>query len=237
MTQLIVSQDAVERLKFAQRMDMLKRNTWGDGIKEVCMMSAIVPGAEGLEDCVAAGWPMWLAHLCLRLFDSEVGAEDEQVTANEWAIHVAEAVSLPVDYNKARDLFILGSLQVLLSLGNSHFRDYIKELMGLVNRRLQSEDVTEEIVDFHHRFQVRLSRTVIDFDKFRERYIAIAIIESCDEFYGPGSADASVATSVYGNMNLPEYKASRVASRDRLLAVLRESVVEDVRESHPMLAL
>ena len=64
------------------------RGEWGDGVESVSMMNALVPGAEDTEDCVMAGWTEWLAGLCTYLYKSNVGADDEQRAAVQWAYRV-----------------------------------------------------------------------------------------------------------------------------------------------------
>ena len=91
----ILTTEGVELLRSAA----LRRGAWSDGGEAVCMMGALVRGAAGIQDCRAAGWPGWLAELCVRLYDADVGAPDEQLAADRWALRMAEAIAHPVDYD------------------------------------------------------------------------------------------------------------------------------------------
>ena len=90
---------------------MMTRGTWGDGVETVCMMSALVPGASEIDDCVTAGWPHWLTHSVLSLFDSNAGAESELAAAIDWALRIAHAISVPTDYRQAGRLYALRLLE------------------------------------------------------------------------------------------------------------------------------
>jgi hypothetical protein len=46
----------------------LTQGSWGDGKETACMMSAIA--GLSIDDCVAAGWPKWLAEIGTWIFDS-----------------------------------------------------------------------------------------------------------------------------------------------------------------------
>ena len=67
-----------------------------------------------------AGWPAWLVDLCVGLYDSKVGADDEQQAADEWAYRVAEAIAHPVDYDRARHLFFIAVLKRIEHLDTAH---------------------------------------------------------------------------------------------------------------------
>lgn len=86
----------------------LKAGSWG-GNDVVCMMSGLVAGAQSTGDCVTAGWPGWLAELNVSLFDASVGG-DENAARLEFAYDVAKAVSIPRDYDRSRDLFLIRRL-------------------------------------------------------------------------------------------------------------------------------
>ena len=101
---------ASEKIRAAINAGKLKSDSWGDGTQAVCMMSALVSGAVGTADCVTAGWPEWLAELNVSLFDSTVGAQDEEAARAKFALRVAELVQSPKDYDKARDLFLIARL-------------------------------------------------------------------------------------------------------------------------------
>jgi hypothetical protein len=99
--------DAPEKIKAAHDAGILKSGQWGDGTHAVCMMSALVPGAATIDDCVTAGWPKWLSDLNVHLFDVDVGADDEDYARYQFSLAVATAVSVPRDYDKARDIFLI----------------------------------------------------------------------------------------------------------------------------------
>ena len=106
-TQVLMT-DGLERIDAAR--DRLTRQSWGDGVSDVCMMNALLPGTRSVADCVTAGWPSWMAELCVALFDAEVGAENEIGAAYLWARHITMAVAHPVDYDVALAHFVAGLL-------------------------------------------------------------------------------------------------------------------------------
>lgn len=134
---------------------ILKRGSWRGGIEAVCMMSAMVKGAQSTEDCVTAGWPKWLVDLNVYLFDEDVGADDEDLAAWEFARAVAEAVSVPVDTDKACDLFLISrldtgefsALKTLESLDGEwgEQKKAVSDVVALLWRRVAGEDVAEEM--------------------------------------------------------------------------------------------
>lgn len=150
-TQLIDPQAAA---KIEAAKGKLKSGSWG-GIGTVCMMSAMVSGAQSTDDCVTAGWPEWLAELNVYLFDEDVGVDDEDAARYQFALDVAHAVQEPRDYDKARDLFLIARLDTgehsaLKSLAKldgdwTRQREAIELVVALLHRRVAGEDVSEEI--------------------------------------------------------------------------------------------
>ena len=129
---VILLDNAVELLEGAN----LKRGSWG-GTEAVCMMSALVPGARSTEDCETAGWPAWLAELCVSLYDADVGADDEQIAADRWAYQVAEAIALPLDYKRARHLFFIAVLQRVEHLDTA---DVVRPVIALHERAMTPDE-------------------------------------------------------------------------------------------------
>ena len=54
----------------------IQKGEWGDGHERACLMSAVVTGAQSVEECAMRGWPLWLAELCVWLFD---GYDDDYI--------------------------------------------------------------------------------------------------------------------------------------------------------------
>jgi len=151
MTQ-IIDPNAAAKIEAAQ--PKLHAGSWG-GTESVCMMSALVSGAQGVEDCVTAGWPEWLAELNVSLFDAETGSDDEDAARYRFALDVARAVQEPRDYDKARDLFLIArldtgwhsALKYLAALPDdwSEQRQAIEAVVNLLHRRAVGEDVSQEM--------------------------------------------------------------------------------------------
>lgn len=147
--------DALPRIRAAIDAGILTGGGWGDGATAVGVMGAAVPGAQHTEDCVTAGWPEWLAELNVDLFDATVGAEDEGKARQHFALSVAEAVSKPVDFDKARDLFLIrrldtGDHSALKSLDAldgdwQEKKEVVESVVKLLHRRVAGEDVAEEM--------------------------------------------------------------------------------------------
>ena len=97
-------------------LPILHRGDWGDGVEAVCAMSALVAGADDVSDCITAGWSDdvgadWLPGVIVRLFDEDVGADDEEVAAREWFVALHGAVQgQAIDYRAARHRFLIGVL-------------------------------------------------------------------------------------------------------------------------------
>ena len=115
----------------------LRAGEWG-GTHTVCMMSALVRGAGGIQDCVTAGWPEWLAELNLSMFDANVGAECEETARYQFALDVAYAVQVPRDYDKARDLFLIATLDRAKKHDTAGLCQHV---IGLLHRRIAGQDV------------------------------------------------------------------------------------------------
>lgn len=151
---------APDAIRAAINSGILKAGDWGDGTEAVCMMSAIVRGAQSRADCVTAGWPEWLAGLNVWLFDRKVGADDEDAARAAFALDVAVAVSKPFDADKARGLFLIkqletGDYSALKSLrmkpvDADWWRDCeaaVVRVADLLKRRMAGADVTDELAD------------------------------------------------------------------------------------------
>lgn len=154
MTNILTIPVDTARLDAAHAAGMLKQNTWGNGTNTVCMMSALVPGANSTTICVTAGWPAWLVDLNIRMFDDAETIED----AWEFAHAVAIACAGPIDYDAARDRFLIsvlteGDHSVSASLRKvkceedwwKNSNKAVDTVAALLTRRLAGEDVTEQL--------------------------------------------------------------------------------------------
>ena len=154
MTNILTIPVDPARLDAAHAAGKLKQSTWGDGFNTVCMMSALVPGAYSSQSCVTAGWPEWLVELNIRMFD---GAETIEA-AWEFAHSVAIACVRPIDYDAARDRFLIavlaeGDHSVSASLRKVKCEEgwwensskAVDTVAALLTRRLAAEDVTEQL--------------------------------------------------------------------------------------------
>ena len=152
MTNILTIPVDPTRLDASHAAGMLKQRTWGDGTNTVCMMSALVPGAHSTTTCVTAGWPAWLVDLNIRMFDDAETIED----AWEFAHAVAIACAGPIDYDAARDRFLIsvlteGDHSVSASLRKVKCEEgwwennskTVDTVAALLTRRLAAEDVTE----------------------------------------------------------------------------------------------
>ena len=137
MTTTFSQPDAAKRIAHAN----LKSGSWG-GTDAVCMMSALVSGAKSTDDCVTAGWPKWLADLNVSLFDADTGADDEDAARRQFAMDVALAVQTPRDMDKARDLFLIATLE----RSKAHDTAGVTQpVIDLLHRRIAGEDVRDEM--------------------------------------------------------------------------------------------
>jgi len=117
----------------------LRAGEWG-GTHTVCMMSALVRGAGGIQDCVTAGWPEWLVKLNVWMFDVYVGAECEETARYQFALDVAYAVQVPRDYDKARDLFLIATLDRAKKHDTAGLCQHV---IGLLHRRIAGQDLAD----------------------------------------------------------------------------------------------
>jgi hypothetical protein len=154
MTNILTIPVDPSRLDAAHAAGILKQGAWGDGTDAVCMMSALVPGARSNEACVTAGWPEWLVALNIGMFDD---AETPDA-AWEFAHAVATACAGPVDYDAARDRFLIavlteGDYSVSASLSKVQCDEIwwgdcnraVDTVAALLTCRLSGEDVTEPL--------------------------------------------------------------------------------------------
>ena len=135
--------EALPRIIAAHEANRLRSGSWG-GTEAVCMMSAFEPtAADGREGaCVTAGWPEWLVDLNVTLFDAKVGADDEDLARFEFARDVAKAVAVPRNMEKARDLFLVATLERV----EAHDRTgVVRPVIDLLHRRLAGEGVAKEM--------------------------------------------------------------------------------------------
>jgi hypothetical protein len=150
MTMTLIDTDAPAKIAAAK----LRSGSWG-GNDTVCMMSALVPGAQSASDCVTAGWPQWLAELNVSLFDASVGAKDETVARNDFAMAVAKAVAVPRDYARALTLFLIrrlddgdmSALKTLRGLKGDFAQQIsaVEAVVALLHRKLGGEGVSTEV--------------------------------------------------------------------------------------------
>lgn len=133
--------DAVAKIKAAR--PILKVGSWGDGNDSVCMMSALISGAQSVGDCMTAGFPQWLAALNVSLFDANVGADDEHTARYQFAHDVAEALQTPRDMDKARDLFLIAVLERVRPHDKA---GVVGPVVNLLRRRISGEEVAGEML-------------------------------------------------------------------------------------------
>ena len=78
--------------------------------------------AQGLRhsprDNVSRGWPCWFRDTANLLHEYAVGdgeneVRDEELEAYHWALRLARTLAEPVDYDRARDLYVSGALRLL----------------------------------------------------------------------------------------------------------------------------
>jgi hypothetical protein len=136
----LIDPEAAAKIEAAR--PKLKAGSWG-GTETVCMMSALVRGAGGTDDCVTAGWPQWLVELNVLLFDKMVGTNDEDAARYQFALGVANAVQSPRDYDKARDLFLISTLE---SVKPHDTAGVCQVVIDLLKRRIDGADVEDEMI-------------------------------------------------------------------------------------------
>jgi len=188
--------EALPHIRAAIDAGILKDGTWGNGTDAVCMMSAVVTGAENEGDCVATGWPAWLVRLNVSLFDAEVGANDEDKARQHFALGVAGAVAKPVNFDKAHDLFSIrrletgehSALKALDALKGdwSEQRAAILQVVDLLKRRIAGENVAEEM-----KAAARAARAAADAARAAARAAYAAARAAADAAYA--AADAAYA--------------------------------------------
>ena len=140
-TKLLV-EDGVARLDAWN--GKMRRNAWGDGVEAVCLMSALVPGAKSIGFCVMAGWPQWLAHLLVNLYDADTGVSYEQTRADAWAYEVAEALSVPLDYAQVKDRYLIALLEGVRQYDHC---GVVQPVIDLIERRCNGENVGTALLE------------------------------------------------------------------------------------------
>jgi hypothetical protein len=208
-----IDPQALEKIRAAIDSGKLKAGGWGEGTHAVCMMSAIVSGAVGTADCVTAGWPEWLAELNVKLFDSTVGAKDEEAARAKFALRVAELVQTPRNYDKARDLFLIARLDTgensaLTSLrknpvdadGWKACEKAVIDVVALLHKRVAGENVESEMgaaADATYAAARAADATYATYAAARAAdatYATYAAARAADATYAAASAAARAAT-------------------------------------------
>lgn len=77
----------------------ITQRSWGDGHESASLMTALVRGAESERDCVAAGWPQWLAELATELF-ALFPADQAVERGRRVAGAIADADAASVDWDE-----------------------------------------------------------------------------------------------------------------------------------------
>jgi hypothetical protein len=218
MTMTLIDTAAPAKIAAAK----LRAGSWG-GDDTVCMMSALVPGAQSASDCVTAGWPRWLAELNVRLFDANVGAKDETAARNDFAMAVAKAVAVPRDYDRALTLFLIrrldggnmSALKTLHSLKGDFAQQIsaVEAVVALLHRKLGGEDVSTEM-----RAAARAAADAA------ARAAADAAADAAYAAYAAADAAARAAADAAARAAYAAYAAAdaaaRAAARDDLIASL-----------------
>jgi hypothetical protein len=156
MTNILTIPVDIARLDAAHAAGILKQGNWGDGTHAVCMMSALVPSARNTEACVTAGWPAWLVDLNISIFDR---AETPKA-AWEFARSVAETCAHSVDFDAARDKFLIAVLAEGEHSASARLRKVqcdetwwknsnkaVDTVAALLTRRLGGEDVDDLLAE------------------------------------------------------------------------------------------
>ena len=139
MTTQVLVTDAAQRIE--RHQENLIRGVWSEEATErVCALSALVDGAQTVNDCIAAGWPGWLAPLVVSSFDSDIGADDELAAATAWWRELVQAVSAPVDYYQAYHRYIATLLTSVVELDSA---GVVQPLIDLHERSLAQDWPTE----------------------------------------------------------------------------------------------
>lgn len=99
------------RVQKAIEKGTLKPLSWGDGKETVCIMSAMVPGAKNINNCVTAGWPYWLTKMCITLFDETGDEDDAETDRQEFAYNLSLACSKTFDADEALYIVLLYLLE------------------------------------------------------------------------------------------------------------------------------
>jgi hypothetical protein len=198
----------------------LQAGCWG-GTHTVCMMSALVRGAGGIQDCVTVGWPEWLVKLNVWMFDVYVGAECEETARYQFALDVAYAVQVPRDYDKARDLFLIATLDRAKKHDTAGLCQHV---IGLLHRRIAGQDVADAMTA-----TFSADHAAADSDAYAAAYSAAHAAADSDAF-AAGHAAAHAAGRAAADSNaaaraaLLAARAARlavnVASRQNLIAAL-----------------
>ena len=197
-----------ERLTKAYEGGYLVRGGWGDG-ENVCMMSALVPGATSSMDCAEHGWPVWLAKLAVAFYDESTGAADELGAGYRFAYSLAECCQVERDYEKARHGFLSATLQRVVHLDET----------GVVQR----------VIDLHDRALSGDLPVDDEWEAAMNTAMAAgtpvgASASMCAEWYGARDTEWSAARDAARSLG---YSAAASAARDVEKAGEKLSAVRD----------
>ena len=119
---MILVPDAVERIRL---FDRRLYGEWPGFSVDPDVDYGVFPDAlvaQGLRhsprDNVRRGWPCWFRDTANMLHENGTGdgeseVRDEELEAYRWALGLARTLAKPVDYYRARDLYVSGALRLL----------------------------------------------------------------------------------------------------------------------------
>ena len=132
MAYRVLTPNAVELIE--DRRGRMIQGSWSSGDR-TCVLGALVPGAMEIGDCVAVGWPRWLAGWIRDLYDAEPRTLG-QWTADTWASDLATVVARPVDYNAAHQRFMIA---LISRLADSDPTDRCNQAITIYERALAGD--------------------------------------------------------------------------------------------------
>jgi hypothetical protein len=153
------------------------------------------------------------------MFDVYVGAECEETARYQFALDVAYAVQVPRDYDKARDLFLIATLDRAKKHDTAGLCQHV---IGLLHRRIAGQDVADAMTAT---FSADHAAAAINAAAYSDAYDAAFSAADSDAYAAAHAAGRAAADSnAAARAALLAARAARlavnVASRQNLIAAL-----------------
>lgn len=207
------------------RADVTNGLTWraGWGMRarhKVCIMSSMVPMAESVADCTAAGWPPWLSYLLIWLWQEDVvwdATHAAQTAADNWGLKVARAVAeRTADWEAIRWRWLRGVWDYGAMIDET---GRLQQLVDMIDAGRQQELLDNKAEAIPQPWTLAWYRLGPDHEPFDALTAGTAVLTSWDHSFMAAWEAGNLAS---GRYELPLLRNATCTAAARAIVVLRE---------------